>query len=89
MSNYVRRVGVCRWERYQDDLGTECARVVVRGFVRDVSEDEGAQRVEWTPLRDLAARYFDQTHAHRVAELARRSIGGSEFVRVFRARLPV
>jgi hypothetical protein len=72
-------------------VGELMREIEVRAFVRDVlEEDGGAPRVEWTPLRDEAARYFDPALAHRVADVVRKSgaVGRDELVRVFRARLP-
>ena len=90
MSNYVRRVGVVSIRKFLEVDGGQGERREVRAFVRDVGEDEGAPRVELTPLRELAARYFDPELAHRVADVARKSgaVGEGEIVRVFRARLP-
>ena len=60
---------------------------LTRAFVSDVSEEGGP---EFTSLRAMAARYFDQTQAHRVAELVRDTgkVGAGEKVVVYRARLP-
>jgi hypothetical protein len=86
---FVRRVGIVAKRKPENLLNfeglDEPQRPTVRAFVSDVDEDA---RPSFTPLRELAARYFDQETAHRVAELVRRLdvCGPGEEVRVFRGR---
>lgn len=78
-------------------MGT-CRRVAIgrcdalqfraRCFVLDVVDESGSL-VLLTPLREMAARYYDAETAHRVAELVRRNglPEDGEIVRVVRSRL--